>query len=359
MSQLFYDPSKTFDENIARGPWLEAVTYQGPATQPQYSLLGKKVHLPFGIASSSVVASSAQVEAAFNRGFDVITFKTQRSTVFPVNPFPNIIPIDVDGPVSLERIKQGLTLAKAWGEDSKRYSITNSFGNPSRGPAYWLPKLKKAAASTHPGQILIASVTGTIQKGFSDDDYFNDFATAARIANKAPVSGIEIDTSCANVASEGIVCYKQQSVAKIIPLVKNAIGNTPLLVKIAYFSSEQQKLLEEIITDIAPYISGVSAINAISTAIRKKDGTPALPGEGRLMSGLSGVAIKWAGLDMVRRLDKLREDKGYTYEIFGMGGVMTPADYKEYREAGADCVQSVAGVIWNPNLAAEIKQFLA
>ena len=80
-----------------------------------------------------------------------------------------------------------------------------------------------------------------------------------------------------------------------------------------------------------------------------------MPGEGRLKSGLCGAGIKWAGLDMVKRLNKLRKDKSYSFEIIGVGGVMTPEDYNSYRELGADCVQSVTGSMWNPDLAHEIK----
>ena len=39
--------------------------------------------------------------------------------------------------------------------------------------------------------------------------------------------------------------------------------------------------------------------------------------------------------------------------------VITPADYKEYRDAGADAVMSATGAMWNSHLAAEIKDSLA
>ena len=42
-------------------------------------------------------------------------------------------------------------------------------------------------------------------------------------------------------------------------------------------------------------------------------------------------------------------------ENFGIE-VMTPKDFMEYRNAGADVVQSATGAMWNPELAQEIKQ---
>jgi tRNA-dihydrouridine synthase len=35
---------------------------------------------------------------------------------------------------------------------------------------------------------------------------------------------------------------------------------------------------------------------------------------------------------------------------------MTPQDYFDYRQAGADAVMSATGAMWNPHLAQEIKQ---
>src|SRR3989338_9119498 len=76
----------------------------------------------------------------------------------------------------------------------------------------------------------------------------------------------------------------------------------------------------------------------------------------RMRSGVCGTAIKWAGLDMTRRLKAAREKTGGTWKIVGVGGVVTPQDFKEYREAGADVVMSATGAMWNPYLAKEIKE---
>jgi len=44
------------------------------------------------------------------------------------------------------------------------------------------------------------------------------------------------------------------------------------------------------------------------------------------------------------------------YEIIGCGGVTVPADFKEYRDAGANVVMSATGAMWNPYLAKEIRE---
>jgi dihydroorotate dehydrogenase len=84
----------------------------------------------------------------------------------------------------------------------------------------------------------------------------------------------------------------------------------------------------------------------------------ALPGEGRVRSGIAGEGIKWAGLEMTRKFKKIRDEFEYAYAIVGVGGVFTADDFLEYRNAGADVVMSVTGAMWNPYLAKEIKERL-
>ena len=57
---------------------------------------------------------------------------------------------------------------------------------------------------------------------------------------------------------------------------------------------------------------------------------------------------------MVEKLNKIREKENYKFAIVGVGGVVTPDDYFEYRKAGADLVQSATGAMFNQNLALEI-----
>jgi dihydroorotate dehydrogenase len=145
-------------------------------------------------------------------------------------------------------------------------------------------------------------------------------------------------------------------VFEICKRTKEAIGDVPLIIKVGYYSHEQQAILENIVARVNPLVAAVSSINTIAARVVDEDGKQALPGKGRLKSGCCGSGIRWAGLDMVERLNKLREKHGYSYEIIGIGGVKTPDDYRLYRECGADCVQSATGAMWNPVLAQEIKR---
>lgn len=357
LNATFYDPDKTFDDNFDHGPFVPAAEPFVNAGEPAYDVLGHKVYSPFGIPAGPL-PTSAHVKGAFERGFDVVCYKTQRSLSFPCNDFPNVLFLDVNGDLTLELANEPLVGHASPTGPIEQLSITNSFGNPSRGPEFWVDDLKKAVNCQGKGQLLIMSVVGTIKEGFSPEDYYDDFATAAELAAATGVQAIEVNLSCPNVASEGVLCYTRDAVVSICRKTKERIGDTPLIAKIGYYTDEQQPLLESVVAGIAPYVSAIASINTLSAAVVNEQGQQALPGPGRLKSGICGAGIKWAGLDMTRRLHALREQRGWDYQIFGIGGVMTPDDFHEYRQAGADVVQSATAAMWNPLLAQNIKATL-
>ncbi len=357
MAQLFYDPAKTFDENVDEGPFFDKTPELIRNGEPKFSFLGFPLYLPFGIAAGPL-PTSKHVKAAFDWGYDVVHYKTMRTVPFTANPFPNVIPIDANGDVSLEKADAGLVMADEYPSDISKLVITNSFGNPGRGPGFWVDDMKKAVASAQKGQVMVASTFGTATKGMSNEDFWQDFANASKLAVEAGAKIIELNLSCPNVVGEGIVCYTPEAVIGICKLTREAIGDTPLMIKLGYFTDKQQSLLETIMAEVAPLINAVALINTIPAKVYDKNGKQALPGEGRLVSGLCGAGIKWAGVDMVKRMNVLRKEKGYNYEIVGIGGVMNPDDFFKYREVGADLVQACTGPMWNPNLAHEIEKSL-
>lgn len=356
--QLFYDPSKTYEENVQFGPYnMDEIDYRDEAAVAGYSFLGHKINSPFGIAAGSL-PTSRHTSAAFRYGYDVVVYKTQRSGIFPCNPFPNVVGIQLDGDLTLEKMQEPQLGTLDFTNDISKLTITNSFGVPSRAAEIWGEDFKHAAGNVGKGQLLIMSVVGTIREGTSADEYYDDFALAAREAKESGAQVVEINLSCPNVASEGVICYSKDAVYEICKRTKQALGDTPLIIKIGYYTLEQQELLEDIIESVHEYVACISAINTLPAIVVDEAGEQYLPGDGRLKSGACGAGIKWAGIDLVRRLDLLRKAKNYTYEIIGVGGVMTVDDFTDYRKAGADIVQSVTGAMWNPELALEVKRSL-
>ncbi len=356
----FYNPNIGYEENYEKGPFgafADGVDLRDN-DEPKYDFLGFKINAPFGIPSGPLI-NAKFCKAAFEKGFDVIHYKTRRSGEFPCNPFPNVLFVETDGDLTLEKSKKPLKGSQKAPDNISKVSITNSFGNPSPDHQIWVNDMKKAIDAAGKGQLLIASVVGTIKEGFGEEEYYDDFALAARYAKEAGAKVIEINLSCPNVASEGVLCYSPEADEAIVKKVREVVGeDIKVLAKFGYFSDMQQELLEDIIKRMDPYIDGVSAINTIPAPVVNEKGKQALPGQGRLNAGICGAGIKWAGLDMVRRLDVIRKKMASDFAIVGVGGVMNPRDYLEYKKAGADVVQSATGAMWDPNLAQVIKQMV-
>lgn len=165
---------------------------------------------------------------------------------------------------------------------------------------------------------------------------------------------MEVNLSCPNEGHGNLLCFDIKRTKLISEKIKNAIGNTPLVLKLSYFHNDET--LTELVKAVGKTVQGLSAINTLPAKIIDENGQQALPGEGRIKSGVCGTAIKWAGLDMTKRLKKIRNDLGYDFAIESVGGVTTPEDYFEYTKAGADSIMSATGAMWNPYLAQEIKE---
>jgi dihydroorotate dehydrogenase (NAD+) catalytic subunit len=348
----FYDPRKSYDENYEKGPFgafqnPEVFSDQG---DPQYDFLGNKVYLPFGVAAGPLL-NGKFVKAALDMGFDIPVYKTVRTQAYTTHPWPNIVAIDTEENLTLEKAKAGVISKDDYEEP---LTITNSFGVPSADVETWQRDLAEAMQSAKKGQVVVGSFQGT-KKGDGDLDAFvEDFVLGARLVKETGTKILEVNFSCPNEGTAHLLCFDSAMVQKITSAIKNEIGDTPLIMKIAYF--ENPNGLRELIESVGSIVNGVSAINTIPTAVRKENGEQALPGEGRLVSGACGTGIKWAGLEMAGRLKNLRDELGMKFTIIGVGGVSVPEDYNAYLDAGADAVMAATGAIWNPLLAAEIKK---
>ena len=351
LREPIYDPAKTYYENWEKGPFGGfADGVKLPAGEPTFEFLGQKIAYPFGIPAGPLL-NGRYVKAALDKGFDVVVYKTVRSREYPCNPWPNVLGAEIAGDLTLERAKNPVVVRDAYKEP---LSITNSFGVPSYDPEVWRPDLTATIAYAKPGQLVIGSFEGTKWEGASSEDYVNDWAEVAAMVVGCGAKVVEADISCPNEGGAGLLCFDISKVSLIASKIKERIGSVPLLLKLAYF---EEAALRELVNATGKLVDGYSAINTISAVVVNPDGTQALPGgEKRKRSGICGASIKWGGLDMVRRLKALREEHSMNYAIVGVGGVMEPKDFKEYRDAGADVVMSATGAMWNPYLARDVKQ---
>lgn len=353
MNQPFFDPEKSYEENYQQGPFgafADEKVYE-EKTSPNNSFLGFPVYTPFGIPAGPLL-NGKFVKAALDKGFDLPVYKTVRSQEYPCHPWPNVLAVHPGNKIP---VQNDLSLT-ADHNYTDPLSITNSFGVPSFPPKVWQADLAEVVKYAKTGQLVVGSFQGTKKEGGDVEAYIQDFVQVAALMKETGVKVVEVNLSCPNEGTANLLCFDVERVVLITKAIKKELGSIPLLLKMAYFP--EQDHLKDLVQKVGGIAQGFSAINTIPAAILDEKGEQALPGEGRLRSGVCGASIKWAGLEMVQRLVDLRTQLKMDYVVVGVGGVVTPKDYQEYKDEGADAVMSATGAMWNPLLAQEIKNFL-
>lgn len=348
----FYDPSQSYEVNFEKGPFGG---FGSKASKLKagvgYDFFGTKVDLPFGIPAGPLLNANFVI-AALKEGFDICTYKTVRTRVYPCHPWPNVLSVRVEGNLSMEKAKEALIADRSYVQP---VSITNSFGVPSKDPSWWQEDMRKAIGACASNQVVVGSFQGTGDgTGFASQ--LADYVLGAELVCQTGAKVVEANLSCPNEGSANLLCFDHERVREIVFNIKEKIGNIPLIIKIAYFESDE--VLAKLVDAIGDMVGGISAINTIPARVIDEHGEQALPGEGRAVSGICGHAIAWAGKEMVSRLKALQQKSNKTFTVIGVGGVTNPQDFFDYQEAGADVVMSATGAMWDPQLAIKIKRQL-
>lgn len=352
LSEPFYDPARTYLENFEQGPFslfAEPSVYE-QAGDPQYKFLGHEVYQPLGIAAGPLL-NGRFVKAALDKGFDIPVYKTVRTRKYAAHGWPNVLAVKPDGELRLD--PPPLVGSE---EYSEPLSITNSFGVPSFDPEFWQPDLADAVKHARRGQVVAASFQGTVSGHGDVQAYIDDFALAAKLLKETGVGIIEANLSCPNEGTANLLCFDVERARRVVERIREEVGSLPLMVKAAYFRDDER--LRSFVREVGPLVDAVVAINTLPAKIVDANGAQALPGEGRLSSGVCGRSIRWAGLEMTRRLTKLRAEMDQRFAIVGVGGLSDAADFGAYRAAGADAAMTATAAMWNPRLAQEIKEAL-
>src|SRR5579862_9827008 len=124
----FYDPNKSYYENWTNGPFngfADGVVVQ-EQSEPRFPFFGYKISYPFGIPAGPLL-NGKFVKAALDKGFDIPIYKTVRTREYPSHPWPNVLGVEIEGDLTLEKAQQPLVAKNIYKEP---LSITNSFGNP-------------------------------------------------------------------------------------------------------------------------------------------------------------------------------------------------------------------------------------
>ncbi|MCK4488283.1 MAG: hypothetical protein KAU38_16180 [Desulfobacterales bacterium] len=350
-----YNVAKSYEYNFIYGPFYDGGPLLRSPTDFKYKLLDFEINSPLGVAAG-LLLNSKWVRLYSELGFDILTYKTVRSSKRKSYSHPNCLYIDYADQLDLD--ESPLT-GKEQTENVSidTLSITNSLGVPSDPPDKWRKHISEAKSYLKAGQVLIVSVVGTAKQEGDIDSFVKDFQVCARWAKEAGADIIELDLSCPNSpVAEGDIFKDRDLSSMISKAVKKEIKDTPLFIKIGYLDTYEK--LKSVIQANAPFINGVAGINGIKKRIVSPNGIQALPGEGREESGVCGSIIRKLGLKSAERLVRLREKEKYNFAIIGVGGAMIPEHIEEYLDIGVDAVQVVTAAMWDPYLAYKYNQYV-
>ncbi|WP_392562305.1 hypothetical protein RHO12_02140 [Orbus sturtevantii] len=344
----FYDPLLSYEDNYQQGPFGDF------ARQPKHIIemakpthfLNLAVNLPFGIPAGPLL-NAKYVKAALAYGFDLCVYKTVRTKAHKSHPLPNVLSIHPKGQLSHQ-----VDTVLADRNYPSPISITNSFGVPSFDPEIWQEDLAEAVTAAKKGQYIIGSFQGTIGNQATIE---KDYALAARLVAQTNAPILEANLSCPNEGVHKLLCFDFDKVERIAKEIKHAVPDKPLFLKLAYFANDDDVM--PLLKKLQGTVDGFSTINTLSARPINEVGHPAL-GDDRPVGGVCGDAIRWAGLEMVKRLVRLRNELASNFAIIGVGGVSSALHYQQYIDAGANAVMSATGAMWNANLAFDIKNSL-
>lgn len=348
-----YRFDQSFEWNYDHGPAFNAAWPQLPVT-PMKAFFGYPVRSRFGVAAS-ILPNSRWVETYARLGFDILTYKTVRSTPRLCGTPPNWIYLDestlaagladANGAVMIAEREPGRPLGTTTG---------GSFGMPSRHPDVWREDIACARKVIGAGQVLIVSVVGSALPDITEDAFVADFAQCARWAADAGAQIIEANFSCPNVGkAEGQLFMNLELAARIAKAVKQAASDKPLLLKIGAIDDADR--LAAFCKGVAGAADGLVMVNAPARRIVGRDGQPYF-GAGRERAGVTGAAIKTMSLNAARAGIAAIERLKLPLQVIGCGGITTVDDVRDFLDAGACAAVSSTAATFNPYLAREVKE---
>lgn len=334
-----YDIRKSYAENAANGPFFSGdIPARPPASRP-VSFLGRTLSSAIGIPAGPLL-NARWVALASRLGFDLLTYKTIRSSFHAGHPWPNMVLVEPSTDGTARAISNRI-------ERLEELTVTNSFGMPSQSREFLLNDIDCALSSLHSGQAMIVSVVGSVQQG---KRFADDFIDAALIAREAGAPFIEANFSCPNVSSgEGILYLDPEAVFEVARAIAQAIHPIPLIIKVGVFHSID--LLQKVLRSAARAgVRAICGINSVSMRVLDQDGRPKL-GDSRPSSGICGAAIRLKALEWIQSSASIIQKEKLDLTLMGCGGLMQSEHFEECFDAGAVIAMSATAMMWDPYLA--------
>lgn len=340
-----YDATKTYRWNYDHPPESPAEVEPAVDVPGEWTFCGRSVPSPLGMPAGPLLNGKWILYYAA-LGFDVLTYKTVRSSARECYDLPNLQPVTT-GPM-----RGGEAEVPARADMTGSWAV--SFGMPSSAPDTWRADIEWTRRELPAEKLLSVSVVGTVQPDWSLSDLADDYALCAKWAVESGADAIEANFSCPNVATCDGQLYQQPADAAVVAeRVRDAIGETPFLIKIGRVTDTSDA--EELLDATAPFVDAFAMTNSVATRVKNDDGDLLFDGERR---GICGDATREASLEQTRVFADLINAKGLPLKLIGVGGASNADHVRAYLDAGAESVHIATAAMVDPAIALAIRREL-
>ena len=346
-----YDATKSFKENVEQGPFFNGPLPRVIKAPPLAwkTILGYPIETPIGVAANAVTTSEG-VALAVLLGYNIITYKTVRSSAYQGHQKPNVCHVAIDHMLTRDEIKKTFHAKDSAPELPAQLAISNSMGMGCLDHEWVKQDIAKARASIGDGQLLIVSVFGS---GENEQAVVDDFVATAKMAEQAGAQAIEINLSCPNINAHDYP-YKNISFSDLIIRAVAKAVCVPVTTKVGLFDNKDQ-MRAFLIQAACAGARGICGINSVPVKIINEEGKPYF-GQNRQVSGLSGAPLRQLAKEFIQDARAIIDQEKLNITLFATGGITTAQDFKQYLDWGADVALTATGFIYNPLIASEFKR---
>ncbi|QDU13508.1 Dihydroorotate dehydrogenase B (NAD(+)), catalytic subunit [Gimesia maris] len=342
-----YLPEQTYEWNYKHAP--EPVDREVPSFPGCWSFCGLPVPSPLGIPAGPLLNGKWVLYYA-SLGFDVLTYKTVRSSSRACYPLPNLQPVQTS---SLEGTETAVNLSA-----EMQGSWAVSFGMPSAEPDVWRRDVEQTRKQLSAEKRLSVSVVGSLQPDWSLEDLADDYARCAKWAIESGADCVETNFSCPNVCTRDGQLYQQPEAAALVASrVKAVSGTVPYLIKIGHLSQKAEA--HAFLQAVLPFAAGIVMTNSVATTVVDDQGTPLFSGEQR---GICGAATRQASLNQLRLFTELIAELPADQprpDLISCGGIGSACDVRAFLAAGANATHLATAAMCDPLIACQIRKELA
>jgi dihydroorotate dehydrogenase len=320
-----YDRQRSYQWNYDHAPYSPPIAPRQHAIPGDWTFCHMPVPSPLGVPAGPLLNGRWCLYYAA-LGFDVVTYKTVRSSSRACYDLPNLQPVrcgQIDH--TFDEVATSEQMQGSWAV---------SFGMPSQPPSVWRADVAWTRRRLPADKLLVVSVVGTDRVGWTLHDLAADYARCAAWACESGADCIEANLSCPNVSSIDGQLYQQPAAARrVAQTIRDSIGSKPLILKIGHVAHLQQAI--DLLEAVEPFVDALAMTNSIAATVRSRGNQKLFAGQRR---GICGKATLDASLEQVAMFSDLIRRKHLPLDVIGVGGASSRDDVRAYLAAGANAV---------------------